>query len=140
MLKEFKTFIMKGNVLDLAVAVIMATYFGQIINSLVNDILMPIIGNLIGGVDFSQFKWVLKEGSEAVVEGDAVIMEAVEEVAVYYGTCINHIITFVIVAFAIFMIVKAYNKTKKKKEEAPAPPAGPTEIDLLKEIRDALKK
>lgn len=138
MIKEFKAFIMKGNVLDLAVAVIMATYFGKIINSLVNDVLMPVIGKLIGGVDFSQMKYVIQAGVDEVMEGDAVVSEAVAEVAVYYGTFINHIITFVIVAFAIFMIVKAYNKTQKPAE-APAP-AGPSEIDLLKEIRDSLKK
>lgn len=140
MIKEFKEFIMKGNVLDLAVAVIMATYFGKIINSLVNDVLMPIIGKLIGGVDFSQMKYVIQDATEAVMEGDAVVTDAVAEVAVYYGTFINHIITFIIVAFCIFMIVKAYNKSKKKKEEEPAAPAGPSEIDLLTEIRDSLKK
>lgn len=140
MLKEFKAFIMKGNVLDLAVAVIMATYFGRIVNSLVNDVLMPVVGQLIGGIDFSQMKFVIQQGSEAVLEGDAVITEEVAEVAIYYGTFINHVITFVIVGFAIFMLVKAYNRTKKPKEEAPAAPAGPSEIDLLTEIRDALKK
>lgn len=140
MIKEFKEFIMKGNVLDLAVAVIMATYFGKIINSLVNDVLMPIIGKLIGGVDFSQMKYVIQDAQEAVMEGDAVVADAVAEVAVYYGTFINHIITFIIVAFCIFMIVKGYNKSKKKKEEEPAAPAGPSEIDLLTEIRDSLKK
>lgn len=140
MIKEFKAFIMKGNVLDLAVAVIMATYFGKIINSLVNDILMPIIGKLIGGVDFSQMKYVIQEGTDAVMEGDAVVTEAIAEVAIFYGTFINHIITFVIVAFAIFMIIKAYNKTQKPKEEEAPAPAGPSEIDLLTEIRDSLKK
>lgn len=140
MIKEFKEFIMKGNVLDLAVAVIMATYFGKIVNSLVNDIIMPVIGKLIGGVDFSQLKYVIQAGTDAVMEGDAVVTEAIPEVAIYWGTFVNHIVTFLIVAFAIFMIVKAYNKTKKPKvEEAPAP-AGPSEIDLLTEIRDALKK
>lgn len=140
MLKEFKAFIMKGNVLDLAVAVIMATYFGRIVNSLVNDVLMPVVGQLIGGIDFSQMKFVIQKGSEAVLEGDAVITEEVAEVAIYYGTFINHVITFVIVGFAIFMLVKAYNRTKKPKEEAPAAPTGPSEIDLLTEIRDALRK
>ena len=140
MIKEFKEFIMKGNVLDLAVAVILATYVGKIINSLVNDVLMPIIGKLIGGVDFSQMKYVIQDATEAVMEGDAVVTDAVAEVAVYYGTFINHIITFIIVAFCIFIIVKAYNKSKKKKEEEPAAPAGPSEIDLLTEIRDSLKK
>jgi large conductance mechanosensitive channel len=140
MIKEFKAFIMKGNVLDLAVAVIMATYFGKIINSLVNDVIMPIIGQAIGGIDFSQMKYVIQEATDAVMEGDAVVIDAVAEVAVYYGTFINHIITFIIVGFSIFMIIKAYNKTQKPKEEAPAAPAGPSEIDLLTEIRDSLKK
>lgn len=140
MIKEFKAFLMKGNVLDLAVAVIMATYFGHIINSLVNDILMPIIGKMIGGVDFSQLKYVIQTASDAVTEGDAVVTEAVAEVAIYYGTFINHIITFVIVALCIFMIVKAYNKSQKPVEEEAPAPAGPSEIDLLKEIRDSLRK
>ena len=140
MIKEFKAFLMKGNVLDLAVAVIMATYFGHIINSLVNDILMPVIGKMIGGVDFSQMKYVIQDATDAVMEGDVVVSEAVTEVAIYYGTFINHIITFVIVAFCIFMIVKAYNKSQKPKEEEAPAPAGPSEIDLLTEIRDALRK
>lgn len=131
---------MKGNVLDLAVAVIMATYFGHIINSLVNDILMPIIGKMIGGVDFGQLKYVIQDATEAVMEGDAVVSDAVAEVAIYYGSFINHIITFVIVAFCIFMIVKAYNKSQKPKEEEAPAPAGPSEIDLLTEIRDSLRK
>ncbi len=140
MIKEFKAFLMKGNVLDLAVAVIMATYFGHIINSLVNDILMPVVGKMIGGVDFAQLKYVIQDASEAVMEGDVVITDAIGEVAIYYGTFINHIITFVIVALCIFMIVRAYNKSQKPKEEEAPAPAGPSEIDLLKEIRDSLKQ
>lgn len=140
MLKEFKAFIMKGNVLDLAVAVIMATYFGKIVNSMVQDVLMPVIGYLIGGIDFSQMKYVIQASKDEVLQGDTVVEPAINEVAIYYGTFINHVITFLIVAFAIFILVKAYNKTKKPKEEAPAAPSGPSEIDLLTEIRDALKK
>lgn len=139
MIKEFKAFIMRGNVLDLAVAVIMATYFGKIINSLVNDVIMPVVGNLVGGLDFSQMKYSIKEAKEAVVEGDVVVSEAITEVAIYYGTFVNHIITFLIVSFSIFVILKMYNKSQKAKEEAPAAPAGPSEIDLLTEIRDSLK-
>ncbi len=133
-MKEFQKFIAKGNVLEIAVGLIMATYFGAIVKSFVNDILMPPLGMLMGGVDFSEMKLVLQEAS-----GDAA------EVAVSYGVFINTIITFVIVAFAIFMIVKGYNSMKermeKKEEAAPAAPAGPSkEEELLTEIRDLLKK
>lgn len=137
MLKEFKEFISKGNVLDMAVGLIMATYFGAIIKSLVNDVIMPPIGNMLGGVDFKELKHVI---AEAVVDADGVV--TTPEVAMTYGNFINHIITFVIVAFVIFMVVKAYNKSKKKEEEAApaAPPAPSNEEVLLTEIRDALKK
>ena len=145
MLKEFKTFISKGNVMEMAVGLIMATYFGAIIKSLVNDILMPPIGKIMGGVDFTELKMVIQEPIPAVMEGETVITEAVEEVAIMYGNFINHIITFIIVAFCIFMVVKAYNKMKdkleKKEEEAPAAPPEPTKEEvLLTEIRDLLKK
>ncbi|MFZ9027408.1 MAG: large-conductance mechanosensitive channel protein MscL [Crocinitomicaceae bacterium] len=136
MLKEFKAFISKGNVLDLAVGLIMATYFGAIVKSMVDDLLMPIVGNLVGGVDFKEMKYVI---SEAVMDAEGI--ETAAEVSVNYGMFINHIITFVIVAFAVFMIVKGYNKMKKKEEEAPAPAPGPTkDQELLTEIRDLLKK
>ena len=133
MLKEFKAFISKGNVLDMAVGLIMATYFGAIIKSFVNDILMPPIGQAIGGVDFNELKMLIGENTDA--EGN------ITEVFVNYGTFLNTIITFIIVAFAIFMVVKGYNNMKKKEEEAPAaPPAPSNEEVLLAEIRDALKK
>lgn len=135
MIKEFKAFIMKGNVLDLAVAVIMATYFGAIVKSLVNDVVMPPIGKMLGGVDFNEMKYIL---SEAVMTAEGEIESA--EVAIRYGSFINTIITFVIVAFAIFMIIKAYNKTQKPAEETPeAPPEPSKEEVLLTEIRDALR-
>ncbi len=145
MLKEFKTFISKGNVMEMAVGLIMATYFGAIVKSLVNDILMPPIGKLMGGVDFADLKMVIQEPITAVMDGETVITEGVEEVAIMYGNFINSIITFVIVAFAIFMVVKAYNKMKEKMEkkeaEAPATPPAPTKEEiLLTEIRDLLKK
>jgi large conductance mechanosensitive channel len=141
MIKEFKSFINKGSVIDMAVGLILATYFGAIIKSLVNDIIMPPIGMMLGGVDFSQLKVVMKEGTAAVMEGDQVITPAVKEVAISYGVFINTIITFIIVAFAIFMVVKAYNNMKKKEEEKPAPPPAPTKEEvLLTEIRDLLKK
>lgn len=140
MLKEFKEFISKGNVLDLAVGLILATYFGAIIKSLVNDIIMPPIGKLLGGVDFAELKYVLSESMSEMVDGEMV--ETSKEVAISYGAFINTIITFIIVAFAVFMVVKAYNKMKRKQEEAPpaAPPEPSKEEVLLTEIRDALRK
>ncbi len=143
MLKEFKEFIQKGNVLQLAVGFIMATYFGAIVKSLVDDIIMPPIGLALGGVDFSDMRLVLKEGVAAVMQGEDVVSPEVAEVAINYGNFINIVITFLIVAFAVFMIVKAYNSSVKKKEAEPAPaaPAPPSEeVQLLKEIRDSLKK
>lgn len=142
MLNEFKKFISKGNVMEMAVGLIMATYFGAIVKSLVNDIIMPPIGLLMGGVDFADLKMVLQAGVAESAEGAG---DAVAEVAITYGAFINTIITFVIVAFAIFMVVKAYNNMKdrmdKKEEEAPAAPPAPSKEEvLLGEIRDLLKK
>ncbi len=141
MLKEFKKFISKGNVIDMAVGLILATYFGAIVKSLVNDVIMPPIGKLLGGVDFSQLKIVLQEPVKAVTDAAGkVITPEVSEVAVNYGNFINTIITFIIVAFSIFMVVKAYNKMKKKEEEKPAAPPEPSKEEvLLSEIRDLLK-
>ena len=138
MLKEFKQFISKGNVLQIAVGLIMALYFGAIVKSLVDHIIMPPIGLLLGNVDFSTLKIVLQE---ATMKGDAVV----PEVAISYGLFLNTIITFIIVAFTIFLVVKGYNKMldsmAKKEEEAPAaPPAPSKEEQLLTEIRDLLKK
>ena len=124
MLKEFKSFAMKGNVLDLAVAVIIGGAFGKIITSFVNDVLMPPIGMLLGNADFSRLRIILKEGSAAVMDGDQVVTPAVAEVAIKYGAFVNTILDFLIVAFSIFMVVKAYNRTKKKEAAAP-PPAPP---------------
>ncbi|MGK0383341.1 MAG: large conductance mechanosensitive channel [Bacteroidia bacterium] len=138
MIKESKAFISKGNVIEMAVGLILATYFGAIIKSLVADIITPPIGLAMGGVDFAQLKYVLQEG---VAEAEGVI--AVKEVALAYGAFINTIITFVIVAFCIFLVIKAYNKMKKKEEaaSAPATPPAPTKEEvLLGEIRDLLKK
>ena len=138
MIKEFKTFISKGNVMEMAVGLILAVYFGAIIKSLVDHIIMPPIGMLLGNVDFSELKVVLQE---AAMNGEVEI----PEVAISYGVFFNTIITFVIVALAIFMVVKGYNKMKadmaKKEAEAPAAPPAPTKEEvLLTEIRDALKK
>jgi large conductance mechanosensitive channel len=136
MLKEFKDFIMTGNVIDLAVAVILAGAVGLVVNGFVTDIMMPIVGHFSGGVDFADMKYVL---DDAVVADDGTV--STPENAIMYGKWINAIINLIIVGFVLFMIVKAYNKTKKKKvEEAPAPPPGPTQEELLAEIRDLLKK
>ncbi len=138
MLKEFKSFISKGNVVEIAVGLIMALYFGAIVKSLVDHIIMPPIGMLLGNVDFSSLKIVLLE---AIVSGDTTI----PEVAISYGMFLNTIITFIIVSFCIFLVVKGYNKMKermeKKEEEAPAAPPAPSKEEvLLTEIRDLLKK
>lgn len=135
MLKEFRNFIMTGNVIDLAVAVILAGAVGLVVTGFVSDIMMPIVGHFAGGVDFADMKYIL---DDAVVAEDGTV--TTPENAIMYGKWINAIINLIIVGFVLFMIVKAYNKTKKKKEEAPAPPPGPTQEELLAEIRDLLKK
>ena len=129
-LEEFKAFAMRGNVLDMAVGVVIGGAFGKITTSLVNDIIMPLISMLTGGIDFSSWKWVLK-----AAEGDAA------EVAVNFGSFVAVVLDFIIIAFAVFCMVKAINKFHKKKEEAPsAPPAPSAEEKLLTEIRDLLKE
>ncbi len=135
MLKEFKEFIMTGNVVDFAIAVIMAGAIGLVVNGFVSDIVMPVVGHFAGGLDFADMKIVL---DEAVTGADGKITKP--ENAIMYGRWINSIVNLIIVGFVMFLIVKAYNKTKKKKEEAPAEPAGPTQEELLAEIRDLLKK
>ena len=135
MFKEFKNFIMTGNVIDLAVAVILAGAVGLVVNGFVSDVMMPIVGHFTGGMDFADLKYVL---SPAVVDAEGTVITA--ENAVMYGKWINALINLVIVGFVLFVIIKAYNKTKKPKEEAPAEPAGPTQEELLAEIRDLLKK
>ena len=140
LISEFKAFIMKGNVLDLAVAFIIATAFKTIITSFVNDVLMPPIGLLLGNADFTELKIILQEGSPAVMSGEQVVAKEISEVALSYGVFINTIVDFIIIAFAIFMIIKAYSKMQKKKEEAPvAPPVPSNEEILLTEIRDILQ-
>jgi large conductance mechanosensitive channel len=126
LLKEFKTFAMKGNVVDMAVGIIIGAAFGKIVSSLVNDVIMPPIGLLIGGLDFSQLSITLSTSPIVVIK---------------YGMFINTLIDFVIVAFAIFMMIKALNRLKRKQDEAPAPPPSPNEeVVLLTQIRDLLKK
>ncbi|HUH46704.1 MAG TPA: large conductance mechanosensitive channel protein MscL [Arenibacter sp.] len=133
MLKEFKDFIMTGNVIDLAVAVLMAGAVGLVVNGFVNDIMMPIVGFFTGGMDFSDMQIVL---SDAVIAADGSIEKP--ESAIRYGAWANSLINLVIVGFVLFTIVKSYNKVRKPA--APAAPAGPTQEELLAEIRDLLKK
>lgn len=138
-LNEFKAFAMRGNVIDLAVGVVIGGAFGKITTSLVNDIIMPLISMLTGGIDFTAWKWVLKE---AVLDAEGA--ELAPAISVNYGNLISVILDFIIIAFAIFCVVKAINKaralTEKQEAEAPAAPPEPSaEEKLLTEIRDLLK-
>ena len=127
---EFKAFVMRGNVVDLAVGVIIGGAFGKIVTSLVNDIFMPIIGMILGNVNFTSLEIKLGEP-----------VEGAEQAAIRYGAFIQEIVNFLIIALCIFMVIKAINKLQKKKEEAPAPAPEPTKEEvLLTEIRDALNK
>ena len=138
MFKEFKEFAFKGNVVDMAVGVIIGGAFSTIVNSLVNDLIMPIFGYLTAGMDFKSLKFVL---SEAIMDGDVVVKP---EAAIGYGSFIQNVINFLIIAISMFVAIKLVTKAFKKKEEevveAPAEPAGPTQEDLLAEIRDILKE
>jgi large conductance mechanosensitive channel len=132
MIQEFKDFAMRGNVVDLAVGVIIGGAFGKIVTALVDKVMMPVIGLATGGVDFSKMGVNLKD---AVMEGDKVINPAV---TLGYGEFINTIVQFLIIAFCLFMVIKGMNAMKKKEEAAPAAP--PAQEVLLREIRDALRK
>ncbi len=132
-LTEFKEFAMRGNVVDMAVGVIIGGAFGKIVTSLVNDIIMPVMGVLTGGVNFSDNKLMLKD---AVVENGETIKEAVW---LQWGALVQNVIDFIIVAFCIFVAIRFMNRFKKKEEATPAAPAGPTQEELLAEIRDLLK-
>ena len=134
-LSEFKEFAMKGNVVDMAFGVIIGGAFGKIVSSLVNDVIMPVVGIATGGLDFKEHKLILKA---AVMNGEEVVTP---EVAMTYGVFIQNIVDFLIIAFCIFMAIKFMNRFKKKVEEAPAAPAEPTKEEvLLTEIRDLLKQ
>ena len=129
MWKDFKKFVIRGNVIDLAVAVIIGGAFGKIVTSFVNDVVMPLIGTILGKVDFKSLKWVLEPAM-----GDQ------PEVAVYYGNFIQNIVDFVIIALVIFIMIRIIEKAKAKPEPAPAEPPKPSdEVILLSEIRDLLK-
>ena len=138
MLKEFREFAMRGNVVDMAVGIIIGAAFGKIVESLVRDVIMPPIGLLLGKVDFSNLFLVMREGSTA---GPYLTVDAAQKagaVTFNYGMFINTCISFTIVAFAVFLLIRAINRLKRKEEAAPAVPA--EDIVLLREIRDALKK
>jgi large conductance mechanosensitive channel len=132
MMQEFKAFAMRGNVMDMAVGIVIGGAFGKIVSSLVSDVIMPPIGWLTGGIDFSKLKWVIKPADNTDPA------HKIAEVAINYGAFINTIITFIIIAFAIFMVIKAMNRIHKKEEAAPAAP--PADVALLTEIRDLLKE
>ena len=143
-LTEFKQFAVKGNAIDMAVGVIIGGAFGKIVTSIVNDIIMPPIGWLIGGVDFKDLKVVLKDAvPEQLDEAGNVVQKAVAEVTLNYGVFIQNVIDFIIIAFCVFMLVRFITNLNKKKEEPAAPPAPPApsaEEKLLTEIRDLLKE
>ncbi|MGB8636360.1 MAG: large-conductance mechanosensitive channel protein MscL [Rhodanobacteraceae bacterium] len=131
MMSEFKEFAVKGNVIDMAVGIVIGAAFGTIVKSLVSDVIMPPIGLVLGGIDFSKLKWVLQAAGADGKGG----------VSINYGSFINTIITFIIIAFSIFMVIKAMNSMKRKEEEKPAEQATvPADVALLTEIRDELKK
>jgi len=140
MFKEFKEFAMRGNVLDMAVGIIIGGAFGTIVKSLVNDVLMPPIGLLLGKVDFSNLFWTLSEGSPAGPYATVAAAQEAGAVTINYGLFVNSVISFLIVAWAVFMLVKGFNAARKSEEEKPAEPAPPApEVVLLEEIRDLLK-
>ena len=139
--EEFKAFAMRGNVIDLAVGVVIGGAFGKITTSIVNDIIMPLISMITGGINFTTWKWVLKEAVKELDPATGEMVEVLPEVAVNFGNTIAIILDFIIIAFAIFCMIKALNKLQRKKEEAPpAPPAPSNEEVLLTEIRDLLKE
>jgi large conductance mechanosensitive channel len=138
MLKEFKEFAMRGNVMDMAVGIIIGAAFGAIVSSLVNDVLMPPIGLLLGGVDFSNIFVILKQGTTPPPYASPAAAKAAGAVTLNIGLFVNAVITFVLVAFAVFMVVKAINRMRRREPPPPAPPS-PQEA-LLTEIRDLLKK
>ena len=134
-MQEFKEFAMKGNVMDMAVGVVIGGAFGKIVSSLVSDIIMPLIGAITGGLNFTDWKWVIRE---AVMDGETVVKPAL---TMTWGNFLQVIFDFIIIALSIFLVIKGINKMKREepKPEEPAAPAGPTQEELLAEIRDLLK-
>jgi len=137
MLKEFKEFAMKGNMIDLAVGIVIGTAFGTVVKSLVDDVIMPVVSGLLELPDFSYLFFVVSG------KGDFTSVEAAREAGASvfaYGLFVNALIAFMLVAFALFIVIKAMNKLKRKEEAKPIEQKSPTELDILKEIRDSLKK
>ena len=141
-MKEFKEFAMKGNLVDIAVAFVMGASFGKIVTSFVDGIVMPLVGMLTGGVNFNDKVWVLKDAVPGVKDAAGkVITPAIAEVAVKYGAFITNVFDFVVVAFSVFLVIKAINKMKKEDPAGAAAAAEPSNADkLLAEIRDSLKR
>ncbi len=135
-IQEFKDFAVKGNVMDMAIGVVVGGAFGKIVTSLVNDIIMPGVGVLTGGLNFTDYKFVIQKG---VTDGTEIITP---EVTITWGSFVQTVVDFLIIAFCIFLAVKVINRFKRKEEvvEAPAAPAGPTQEELLTQIRDLLKE
>lgn len=142
MIKEFKEFALKGNLIDTAIAFVMGAAFGKVVSAFVEKMFSPLVGLLMGGVDLTKKKIIVKEGITEVKDAaGAVITPAINEVAIQWGAFITATIDFVVVAFVMFMIIKAMNRMKKKEAEAPVTPPEPsTQEKLLMEIRDSLKK
>lgn len=141
MFKEFKEFAMRGNVVDMAVGIIIGAAFGTIVQSLVGDVIMPPIGLALGNIDFSNLFAILKEGATAGPYASLADAQKAGAVTINYGKFVNTIISFIIVAFAMFLLIRGINSMKKQEEAAPAPPPAPSnEEKLLGEIRDILKQ
>ena len=141
MLKEFKELAVRGNVVDMAVGIIIGAAFGKIVDSLVKDLIMPPLGLLLGKVDFTNLFVVLKDGNPAGPYLTVEVAQKAGAVTFNYGLFINTCISFVIIAFAVFLLIRGINRLKREQEQKPAAPAAPPEeIALLREIRDSLKK
>lgn len=139
-IKEFKEFAMHGNLVDFAIGVVVGGAFGNVTTSFVDGIMMPIIGKLIGGQDFSDLKWKIQDGSKAVLDSSGTIVkQEVPDIFIHYGAFITSMLDFAAVAFAMFLVVKAMNRLRSKKEAAPDTAAPGSEEQLLTEIRDLLK-
>lgn len=139
-LKEFKDFAMRGNLVDFAVGVIVGAAFGKVTSTFVDGIVMPIVGKIVGGTDFSEMKYKIQEGSKEVLDAAGnVVTKATPEVYIRYGEFITVCIDFLVVAFVMFLVIKAMNNLKKA-EPAPPPPGPTKDQELLSEIRDLLKK
>ncbi len=140
MLKEFREFALRGNVLDMAVGIVIGAAFGTIVQSLVNDVLMPPIGLVLGGVDFSELYFVLREGASAGPYATLAAAGEAGAVTINYGRFLNSVISFAIVAFALFMLIRGFNRLKRSTPPPPAAPVAPTKEEvLLTEIRDLLR-